>query len=585
MSTRKAVALLLALALVVVMLTGCGNSGTSTTDNTKTTDTASTDATKTETTETEEKTETTTETKEAEPASEIKTEGKSELQGTLNEGEADPDAIINLHLGSDFTNLDPALTSDGQGGILGFIMPPLMDTDKNFQLAPGIAESYTVNEESTEYTFKIREGVKFHDGTDCDAEAVKWNYDRQVGANATPDMPYAQTIFGKVTSIEAPDKYTVVFKLSESDGTLPIYLAMPNGCGLVSPTAWQKDPEGFRRNPVGAGPYKFVEWVADQHIKLERNDDYFGGEVQNAGVVMRVIKEPAVATSEFLAGTLDSLQSLPISDITQIEKSGYTVNSRPHPAYSYVVFADYENNQYFKDEKVRQAIWHALDIKSMVEGVYQGRNQVAKSYIPPNMVGGVGVDFQTYEYDVAKAEALLDEAGFPKDENGQRFTVSYISRNEPWNAQMAVAIQMELAKIGIKVDVQLLARPDWLTKGLMETPDYDMIGRNWGAASNDTSYMAQLFTSQNAVAGGLNIPKYKNPEFDALVNEARTTGDVAKQAELYAKSAQILNDDAPIVFLEQHVSLWANQPNLIDPEGVIGWFGVNYWWKIGKAKK
>ncbi len=106
--------------------------------------------------------------------------------------EADPAAILQLHYNNDFSNLDPALTSDGQGGILGCMMPPLMDTNADYSLAPGIAESYSVNEDSTVYTFKIPDGILFHDGTPCDAEAIKWNYDRQVGENATPEMPYAQ---------------------------------------------------------------------------------------------------------------------------------------------------------------------------------------------------------------------------------------------------------------------------------------------------------------------------------------------------------------------------------------------------------
>ena len=496
--------------------------------------------------------------------------------------EADPDAILMLFYNNDFSNLDPALTSDGQGGILGFMMPPLMDVNADYSLAPGIAESYTVNEDSTVYTFKIPDGILFHDGTPCDAEAIKWNYDRQVGENAQPDMPYAKTIFGKVVSIEAPDKNTVVFTLNESDGTLPIYLAMANGCGLVSPTAWQADPEGFRRNPVGAGPYIFEEWISDEYISLKANPNYFRGDVKNGGVVMRVIKDNAVAVSEFVTGGLDFM-ALAATDVPKLEKAGYEVFSRPAAGFSYMVFADFENNAIFHDLNVRKALYHAMNMEAMVAGVYQGRNEVSTGYVPPSMVGGEYAPFVVPEYNVELAEQMLDEAGYPKDETGTRFEFSYISRNESWNTQMAVAIQMELAKIGVKVNVLLLPRPEWLNKGIMEHPDYDAVGRNWGAAANDTSYMAQLFTSENATPGGLNIPKWKNAEFDALVNEARKTGDVAKQAELYAKSAQLLNDEVPVIFLEQHANLWVQQSNLIDNDNNIGWNGVNYWWKIGKT--
>ena len=456
-----------------------------------------------------------------------------------------------------------------------------MDVNRDYSLAPGIADSYTVNDDSTVYTFHIPDGILFHDDTPCDAEAVKWNYDRQVGDNATAEMPYAQTIFGKVTKVEAPDKNTLVITLSESDGTLPIYLAMANGTGIVSPTAWQKDPEGFRRNPVGAGPYIFEEWVSDQYIKMKANPKYFKGEVKNAGVIMRVIKDNAVAVSEFITGGLDYM-GVAATDIPLAERSGYTVNSRPAAGFSYIVFADYTNNPIFKDLKVRQAIAHAMNMQSMVQGVYLGRNEVSTGYVPVSMVGGEHATFKVPEYNPELAEQLLDEAGYPKDENGVRFSFTYICRNESWNTQMGVAIQMELDKIGVKVTVMPLPRPEWLNKGVMEVPDYDTVGRNWGAAANDTSYMSQLFTSNNAVPGGLNISKWVNKEFDALVEEARRTGDIVKQGELYAKSAQILNDELPVIFLEQHATMWVQQPYLIDPESNIGWNGVNIWWKIGK---
>ena len=494
---------------------------------------------------------------------------------------ADPNAIITIFYNNDFSNLDPALTSDGQGGVLGFMMPPLMDVHPDYSLSPGIAESYTVNDASTVFTFKIPDGIMFHDDTPCDAFAVKWNYDRQVGGNATPEMPYAQTIFGNVSSVEAPDKNTLVISLYEPDGTLPVYLAMANGTGLVSPTAWQADPEGFRRNPVGAGPYIFEEWVSDQYIKMRANPNYFRGQVQNAGAVIRVIKDNSVAVSEFITGGLDFM-ALASTDVPLVERAGYDVFTRPAAGFSYFVFADYKNNPFFNDINVRKAIAHAMNMEAMVQGVYQGRNEVATSYIPPIMVGGEHSPFDVPEYNPVLAEELLDAAGYPKDENGVRFSFSYICRNEAWNTQMGVAIQMELDKIGVKVNVMPLPRPEWLNKGVMEVPDYDTVGRNWGAATNDTSYMAMLFTADNAIPGGLNISKWISEEFTSLVSEARRTGDLVKQGELYAQSARIMNEELPVIFLEQHATLWVQQPYLIDPDGNVGWNGVNYWWKIGK---
>jgi peptide/nickel transport system substrate-binding protein len=473
--------------------------------------------------------------------------------------------------------LDPALTSDGQGGILAFMMEPIMRVDKDYKLIPGIAEGFESNEDATVYTYKIREGVKFHDGTACDAEAVKWNYERQIAGNATPDMPYAETIFAKVAKVEAPDATTLVITLSEPDGTLPTYLAMPNGTAIVSPTAWQADPVAFQKKPVGAGPYTFVEWIEDQSVKLDANPNYYGGEVMNAGVNFKVIKEPAVLTSEYLAGGVDHINNINYADIGQIESSGFQVRSRPNLGYGFLSFADYASNDLFKDERLRQAVAHALDRKALVDGIYSGRMNVAMAPIPVGMYGG-DASYTVYEYDVEKAKALMAEAGYPDG-----FEFDFVTRSEPEYATMAAAVQMELEKVGIKMNISILQKAEWLDKIFMETPDHDMISFNWGAAANDPSYMAELWYSSNA-GTGYNTSGYSNPEFDSLIDQARMTSDTAEQGRLYAQAAQMVNDDAACVFLQEQTYFWSTRDYIVDPEGNIGSFHTNGWWMCSKTK-
>lgn len=545
---KKILGLLLSAALALSVLAGCGGDGTSGTT------TASPDSEETTGAE----------------------ESSDDAEESDAAGEGDSSQFINLHLPSNPTMLDPALTSDGQGGILGFIVEALMKVDKDFNLIPGIAESYEVNDDATVFTFHITPDVVFHDGTPCDAEAVAWNLNRQVGDNALPDMPYSDTIFGKVTSVEATDDLTVVVTLSESDSTLPIYLAMPNGTGLVSPTAFEEDPEGFQRNPVGAGPYIFDEWIDDQSVKLTANPNYYDGEVQNAGINFKIIKEDAVRSSEYIAGGIDHLHTIGMNDIEQIESAGYTVKSQPNLGYAFLSFADYENNDIFKDIRVRQAIWHALDRDTIVKALYNDRLEPANSMIPPGMYGG-DEEYTTYEYDVEKAKELLAEAGYPDG-----FEFLYISRNEAEYQSMAVALQMELEKVGITMNIELLQRADWLEKVFQEEKDHDAIQFNWGAASNDPSYMAALWLSANARGGGYNTSGYNNPDFDALIDQARKTGDIDEQIRLYSEAAQMVNDDAPVVFLNRLGSYHSTNDSLVDPEGNIGTFASCPWWQVSK---
>lgn len=543
MNTRKIASMLLAVALTCTVFAGCGSK--------------------------------------ADPAT-PGTEPAASTEGTAPSAEpsgADKTQFINIGIEAEPTQgLDPAKTANGVGAMLGFITEGIMRSDREMNIVPGIATGYDVNEDATKYTYTIRDGVLFHDGTPCDAEAIKWNYDRQIAGNADEEMYYANSVFGKVVSVEAPDKNTVIINLSEPDATLPYYLVVPNGFGLVSPTHHQKDPEGFKKNPVGAGPYKFVEWATESYIKLEANPHYYDGEVQNGGVNFRIIKEPAAMTSEFLAGGIDYFKftnsSLP--DVDVVEAQGFKTSNRPANGYGFICFADYDNNQYFKDIRVRQAIYHAIDREALVTGLFGGKLTVANSVIPPLMIGG-DIAVTNYEYNPEKAKQLLAEAGYPDG-----FTFKYLGRSQPEHQATQTAVQAELKKIGIEMEIEVVQPAEFSTTLLTYPPNFDMNPLNWGAAANDPSYMATIFMSVSA-KGGYNVSGFSNPEFDGLIEQAKKTPDAAKQAEMYGKAAQIFNDEAPIIFLAAQRDYWALSPKLNDPEDSIGWMSTNPWWKVTKS--
>ena len=498
-------------------------------------------------------------------------------------GDSSSKPIINLTIEGDPTMLDPPLSAEYQSGLLDFIFEGIMRLDKDEYVVPGIATEYDVSEDGTVFTYHLREDVKFQDGTDCNAEAVKWNYERQMPGNATPDMPYAD-FFSNFVSVEAPDACTVVITVAEPDATLPGTLCSMNAGGLCSPTAWQADPIAFQRNPVGAGPYTLSEWATEQYIKLAPYDGYYGGEFANSGIYLKVVKEQTVRYSEFLAGNADYQMGIGEIDKNTFANAGYEIYAQlTGLGLNYIAFSDYETNRFFSDIRVRQAVLHALDMNSLVKGVFGESATFLKSFINPAHEAGRR-DYSYCEYDPEKATALLTEAGYPDG-----FSFVMITRAEPDYVNMAAAIQAELAKVGINMQLTVMQRGDWLGKMYMDPAekDYDAISFAWGAGS--LADVATLFYSEN-IGGGFNLTGYNNPAFDALYQEGKRTFDSQKYADIFVEAAQLCNDDAIGIWLQSKPSFWVKQPKLFDADaadGDVSVFGTKetgYWRHIGKTE-
>jgi len=499
-----------------------------------------------------------------------------------------PDAIIYQSTSDDPTHLDPALCSDGQStGITGQVFSSLMTFDLDRNLVCDVAESYEVTDDGTTYTFKIRDGVKFHDGTPCDAYAVEWNYNRvcPCAEGDTEAMPYASLIYGGVTGFEATDASTFVVHLDKANSAFLTMSTAAALCpGLVSPTAYEADPEGFDKNPVGCGPYKFVEWVPGQYTRLERYDDYHGGKVENGGIVMRVIGETSTVAAEVMSGGLDFMDNPPAEQLEMLKQQdnlGYLYWSGM--TLSIFSFADYEKNPLFSDIRLRQAVCYALDVDSIVSALY-GENMIpAVSAIPPVMQAG-DRDYTTIGYDPEKAKELMAEAGYP---DGFEFTVLTYNVTKSYNPageQLAIQMAGELEKVGIKMHIMIKSWADFqsaiYTDPIPEGDEhYDALLHGWGADYDDTSNVLFLF-SDDEVGTGLNHSGYASPEFNQYFDAAVAATSFEEAGENYYKAAQLLNDDVPVYILAHGIETKIYSKKVINGDVVFNNGG-----KLWMAKK
>ena len=500
----------------------------------------------------------------------------------------DPDAIIYGATSDDFSHLDCALCSDGQStGITGQVYSSLMAFDLDRNLVCDVAESVDVSDDGLTYTFKIRPGVKFHDGTPCDAKAVEWNYNRvcPCAEGDTEAMPYANLIYGDVVGFEATDDLTFVVHLAKANSAFLTMSTAAALCpGLVSPTAYEADPEGFDTHPVGCGPYKFVEWVPGQYTRLERYDDYHGGQVTNGGYVLRIIGETSTVAAELMAGGIDSMGNPPAEQQAMLEAdpnigkltwSGMTL--------SILSFADFEKNSLFSDIRLRQAVCYALDVESIVKALYGDNMIVAKSAIPPVMQSG-DRDYDIIGYDPDKAKELMAEAGYPDGFEFTLLTYNVTKSYNPAGEQLAIQMAGELEKVGIKMNILIKSWADF--QGLIyqdpipEGADhYDALLHGWGADYDDTSNVLFLFSDDEA-GTGLNHSGYTSPEFNEYFDNAVKATSFEEAGENYYKAAQLLNDDVPAYILAHGI-----ETNFYSKRIINGDIMFNNGGKIWMAKK
>ena len=456
-------------------------------------------------------------------------------------------------------SLDPALSTDvPTGRAVSYVFDGLTRFTPDARVEPALAERWDVSQDGLTYTFHLRHGVSFHDGTPFSARNVIRTFERALdpatkGGRAEPLAPIrgaAEFAAGKaksVTGLSSPNDTTVVITLAEPLASFPKLLAMP-----VASIVPDSIPADFGQHPIGTGPWKFVEWKHDDYLKFARNEKYWGGAPATDTLTARIIPEPSTAVAEFESGNVDVLV-IPQGETAaweQTDEKQAMLQSAPALILYYLAINTTRGP--LTDVRVRQAINHAVDTRTILKQLMGGRGFLSAGVVSP-ILDGADTTRTRYAYDVAKAKQLLAAAGHP---NG--IDVELWHSQDAVIARLSQAVQGYLNAAGIRT--KLVQRDASSAREAARKGETDMTLKTWYADYPDAdSFLYPLLFSGSKGPGG-NVSFYSNPAFDKLVLAARREQDDAKRASLYRSADSLAYADAPLVPLFFYNDLYAVQP-------------------------
>jgi peptide/nickel transport system substrate-binding protein len=436
--------------------------------------------------------------------------------------------------------------------------------DGTLEVEPSLAESWEVSEDGKTYTFKLRSGVTFHDGSPFNAEAVKFNFDRMLDEQ----HPYHDTgpfplafFFSTVEEVNAVDDLTVEFRLSEPFAPFLSNLAYPTGL-IVSPEAVKEHGKDFGRNPSGTGAFKFEEWQANSRVVVTRNEEYWDGPPPLEAVIYRPITDANTRIAEMLSGGLDVMVEVPPDSLQQFQgNDDFQIHEQAGPHVWFLILNMKEGP--FADKKVRQAANYAINKQALVENILQGTAEIAASPTPPAFAWAYNQDLEPYPHDPERARKLLEEAGY----NGEELTF-YVAEGgsgmlDP--VAMGTAIQADLEAVGMPTKIETYEWNTYLGKvnpGLEGKAD--MAEMAWMTNDPDTLPFLTLRSEALPENGGFNSGYYSNERVDQLLNEARSATSQERRAELYKEMQEIVREDAPWVFVANWKQNAVTRANVAD---------------------
>lgn len=460
---------------------------------------------------------------------------------------------------ADATLLDPANVTDGESVI---VVTNLFDTLVAFkpgstEIEPSLAKEWTTSDSSLVWTFTLREGVKFHDGSPLDADAVVFSFERQrdpahPARRATSTFSYYQNNFKSLEKVEAVDAHTVRFTLKEPYAPFLAALALFN-CSIVSPTAFAsegKDSEGrykydFAQKPVGSGPFVFESWEKDAHITLRAFKDYWGGAPYVDKLIFKTVIDPQARLKELESGSIQGMENPELRDLETI-RDHPDLRLLGSPGINVCYLAMHTGKKPFNDIRVRQAVAFAIDKKRIIAAAYNGMAKPAVSMCPETMAG-FDKSLVDRTRDVARAKRLLAEAGYA---DGFETTLWYpvVQRaylGDPGTT--AIQIEQDLKEVGIKAVIRKVQWSEILKA--TQNGEHDMCLMGWMADIFDPdNFLYVLLDKDNAVEGTANnLSFYKGERVHGLLVQAQRSYDWRRREQLYREAQEILLEEAPTI--------------------------------------
>ena len=460
----------------------------------------------------------------------------SVLAGSGCSAQRDPRTVVML-IESSPLNLDPRIGTDAQSErISALIFDSLLRRDRSSNLQPWLAERWESPDPLT-YIFHLRAGVRFHDGKPLTARDVRYTFTSLLSGKIAS---VKAANFSLISSVEAPDDSTVVIRLKEPHASF-LWNMTQGAIGIV--------PEGsageLARRPVGSGPFRFVSASQDEDVVLERNPDYWAGPPRIERVRFRVVPDTTTRALELRKGTADlALNSLTADMVEALRGEKHLrVLREPGNTYQYIALNLESKNLPLP---VRQAISYAINREPLIGYLWRDLVRPANSILPPQH-WAYAPDLPSYSYNPLKAQELLDNSGYPAGPDGVRLRLEMKTSTEQIARELAAVLQEQLRQVGIALEIRSYEFATFyadITQG-----NFDLYSLRWVAGNDDPDIFEYCFHSKKIPPAGANRGHYVNPEVDRLIEQARSSADLADRRQKYAQIQQILNRDLPYIHL------------------------------------
>ncbi len=492
------------------------------------------------------------------------------------------DILVRGDIG-DASNLIPLLASDSAShAVGGMVFNGLVKYDKNMNVVGDLAESWEITQDGLVITFKLRKGVRWHDGKPFTAADVLYTY--QVTIDPKTPTAYAGD-FLKVKKAEALDDYT--FRVTYDKPFAPALISWASSV-LPKHLLAGKDitKSELSRHPIGTGPYKFKEWVAGQKIVLASYDEYFEGRPYIDGRITRIIPDMATMFLELRAQNIGMMGLTPLQYTRQTDTNVFKENFSKHRylAFAYTYMGYNLKNPLFSDKRVRQAISYAIKKDEIVSGVLLGLGKPATGPFKPG-TWAYNDKVKIYSYEPAKARDLLKQAGWSDangdgvlEKDGKPFEFEILTNQGNETRQKCAEImQRQLKEVGITAKIRVVEWSAFVTN-FINKRRFDAVILGWTIPPDPDAY--DVWHSSKTAPEELNFVSYKNPEADDMLEKGRSTFNQKERKKYYDRFQEILAEDQPYTFLyvPEELIIISNRIRGIEPapigigHNVIKWY-------------